>query len=224
MTARVAATIGFDLGLALAWAEVLDGRLLDHGCFYLSETRPAAPARMSVKPRSTSESSPGRDSRPRVGLPLVLAGLARKTRYKRTLQEQTCLCEQAAGYVRHLLAEKRPARVVLEKPQVPTWTKDPAALKSKAQETDWLWLMASYLCREVGVIGARLVFVEAEEGFRALTGGTSGDKRVHVKFANARFGLKLRAGQDHEADAIGIALAGEAREGHEERWRRIGAK
>jgi len=149
--------------------------------------------------------------------------LVKKKRAKRTLEQDLRLCEQAAGYVRTLLAEKKPAVVALEKPQVPTWVEDGREVRRKAADTDWLWLLGWYVCREVGVAGAELAVVEAQDGFRALTGSPSGDKRGHVMIANRRFKLKLRAGQNHEADAIGIALAGEAREGHEERLKRIRA-
>jgi len=53
--------------------------------------------------------------------------------------------------------------------------------------------------------------VTPSEGFRALTGSGKGDKDMHVKFANLRRGRlpKLKDGEDHCADAFGIALHGE---------------
>jgi hypothetical protein len=142
---------------------------------------------------------------------------------RRTLGDECRLCEQAAGYVRNLLAEKRPAVVALEKPQVPTWLTTGAELRRKARDTEWLWLLGWYIAREAGAAGAELAVVTAQEGFAALTGSVSGDKVAHVRLANLRFGLKLRAGEHHVADAIGVALAGEAREGHQELLRRLGA-
>jgi len=100
--------------------------------------------------------------------------------------------------------------VAIEEPYIATWERGAKGMAQAADAMD-LSKLTQAIAIEAARAGAQVVMVAPSDGFRALTGSGKGDKAMHVKWANMRRGRlpKLKDGEDHCADAFGIALHGE---------------
>lgn len=101
--------------------------------------------------------------------------------------------------------------VAIESQYIPTQERG-KVLAAKAKDALELAELVRQISMEAARLGVEVVMVTPAEGFKALTGSGKGDKATHVRFANSRRGRlpKLEDGEDHMADAFGVALHGES--------------
>ena len=103
--------------------------------------------------------------------------------------------------------------LVLEEPYIPTWVRG-RKLAAMAREALVLRELGGKIEVAARLAGAQVMWVSPPDGFKALTGSRRGAKAGHVRMAQAylrSYGLVLEDGEDHIADALGLALAGSSR-------------
>lgn len=154
----------------------------------------------------------------RDGLPVYRESISTRPQRGLTKREQAEAREvrvrQIAEQVGHAINCHKPAIVGIEEPYHQSWARG-AEANRKAADTRTLWQLVAAFREAAGRAGCEVVMVAPAEGFRALTGSTSGDKKRHVWFANQRLrqaGMgELKDSEDHVADALGVGLAAEQR-------------